>query len=72
MNETMENRSTNLPAEYQERPTSYLAQKLSRLRMVTPAQRAYLQAVLAGLRVTESRQECDGLEHLLNQIASSN
>lgn len=64
--------SSNLPAEYQDRPAAYLARRLQSMGPITSAQRTYLKAILAALRVTESRQECDLLEGLLQQLPSRN
>lgn len=61
-----------LPAEYVEKPSTYLAERLAKLVMLTPPQKQYLQAVLAGLRVTESPEECAELERMLNGIPVSN
>lgn len=57
-----------LPAEYTETPCLYLGRRLSELKTLTAAQRQYLRAVLAGLRVTESPLLCDQLERQLDLI----
>ena len=60
--------SSYLPAEYEETPCTYLARRLSELRSLTAPQKQYLRAVLAGVRVTESRLLCDQLESQLDRI----
>lgn len=60
-----------LPAEYVEKPSAYLAERLAKVAILNPLQKQYLQAVLAGLRVTETPFECDQLERLLNAIPVS-
>ena len=59
---------SNLPAEYQEKPSAYFCRRLSQMTSLTPAQKNYLEAILASLRVTESQAECEVAEQMLARL----
>ena len=62
----------NLPVEYQENPPAYLCSRLTQLASISGAQKEYLTAVLAALRVTESGAECEVVQRLLNRLPLRN
>lgn len=58
----------NLPAVYQERPLAYFCRRLGHITTLNLAQMNYLAAIMASLRVTESRAECEVAEQMLARL----
>ena len=58
----------NLPAEYEEKPSTYFIRRLAQLESLSPAQKKYLLALVAGLRVTESRAEVEVAQRMVDRL----
>jgi hypothetical protein len=58
----------NLPAEYWETPGQFALRKLQRVQVIQARQRSWLEAILAGLRVTESAALCEALQRRIARL----
>ncbi len=59
---------SNLPAEYWETPGQFALRKLQRIQGLQSRQRPLLEAVVAGLRVTESAALCEALQRRIARL----